>query len=460
MTGGLRQERNLRAGFAAIRVPAYRRYLVGATANSITVWLFQTAISWTILQQTGSAAAVGVLFLAWTFPTLFTMIPAGVLVDRIGPRRGMLISQGLSVIAFAGGAYLAATGQLTVEWALVLAVVVGALDGFWSSPSLVMAGRIVEPSLLPSAMGLSSLTFGAGRIIGGLLGGLLVAANGPTPALAMAAFGPLVAGLMTLTLPNVPGLERRRGSMRDFPDALNWMARVPAARALLLLGMAVATFGYSYVSLLPILTQDLLGAGATALGVVTAATGFGVIIGALVMEALGRAIGRGRTILLVLLLGSAAMAALGLSHLLPVSMVVAGTLACVLIIFRTTTIALLQALAPARMRGRVLAIFEVCFWGINPIGGLLGGLLADRVGAAEMFIVFGAALAISTVAAALLYRGLPSLDIESQGRVMIRGLVYVDGRVLPRSAEPAGSATAGFSPGHPALSESSPPEPG
>ena len=445
MTGGLRQERNLRAGFAALRVPAYRRYLGAATANSITVWLFQTAISWTILQSTGSAAAVGVLFLAWTLPTLFTMVPAGVMVDRIGPRRGMLISQSLSVIAFGGGAWLAATGQLTVEWSLALAIIVGALDGFWSSPSLVMAGRIVEPRLLPSAMGLSSLTFGAGRIIGGLMGGLLVAAAGPTPALAAAAVGPLVAGLLTLTLPDVPGLETRRGSMRDFPDALGWMARVPAARALLLLGMAVATFGYCYISLLPILTQELLGSGATDLGIITAATGVGIVVGALTMEAVGRALGRGRTILIVLMIGSAAMAGLGLSHLLPVSMVIAGTLACVLIIFRTTAIALLQALAPARMRGRVLAIFEVCFWGINPIGGLLGGLLVDRIGASEMFIAFGVALAVATVSAALIYRDLPSLDIESHGRVMIRGLVQVDGRALPRPAEPVAGASLDIS---------------
>ena len=354
-------------------VPAYRRYLAGATANNITVWLFQTAISWTILEQTQSATAVGVLFLAWTFPTLFTMVPAGVLVDRIGPRRGMLISQGLSTIAFAAGAALAISGNLTVAAALSLAVVVGALDGFWSSPSLVMAGRIVEPALLPSAMGLSSLTFGAGRIVGGLLGGALVAIAGPAPALVVAAFGPVLAGLMTLTLPQVPGLETaRRGTLRDFPDALAWLLRVPAARALVLLGMAVATFGYCYISLLPILTRDLLHSGAGDLGIVTAATGFGIIVGAFTMEAVGRALGRGRTIIVVLLLAAVAFASLGLSHVLPLSMVLAASVAGLLIVFRTTAIALLQALAPGRMRGRVLAIFEIVFWGINPVGGPVG----------------------------------------------------------------------------------------
>src|SRR6185369_14904624 len=120
----------LRASMGALGVPAYRRYLVGTTANNITVWLFQTALSWTILTETGSATAVGFLFLAWTLPTLFTMVPAGVFVDRVGPRRGMILSQATSVFVFGAGAALAVAGELTVERALALAVVVGAVDGF------------------------------------------------------------------------------------------------------------------------------------------------------------------------------------------------------------------------------------------------------------------------------------------------------------------------------------------
>jgi MFS family permease len=432
----------MRDNLAALGVPAYRRYLVGASANSVTVWLFQTAMSWLILSQTGSAAAVGVLFVAWSLPTLFTMIPAGVYVDRIGPRRGMLISQAITTVLFAGAAWLAWSGQLSVERALVFAIVVGAVDGFWSAPSLVMAGRIVEPRLLGSAMGLSSLTFGFGRTFGGFFGGLLVAAAGPAPALAVGAVGPAVACLMTLTLPAVPGLETgRTGSLRDFPDALGWMARTPNARTLVVLGLGVATFAYSYVSLMPILTRDLLQSGPADLGLITASTGIGVIVGALVMDATGRAIGRGRTIAMTVTIGSAAFVGLAVSRALPLTMLLAGVTACVLIVYRTTSIALLQALAPARMRGRVLAIFEIGFWGINPVGAVLGGLMADRIGTMEMFAVFGAATFAVLVAAVLADRALLGMDLDPSARVLIRGVVHVDGRPVhePQPAAIAGS---------------------
>jgi len=435
--------RDLREGLAALGVPVYRRYLVAASANSVTVWLFQTAMSWLILSQTGSAAAVGILFVAWTLPTLFTMIPAGVFVDRIGPRRGMLISQAITSVLFAGAAWLAWTNQLSVERALVFAILIGAVDGFWSAPSLVMAGRIVEPRLLGSAMGLSSLTFGFGRTIGGFFGGLLVAYAGPAPALAVGALGPAIAWVMTLTLPAVPGLETsRKGSMRDFPDALAWMARSSNARTLLLLGMAVSMFVYSYVSLMPILTRDLLRSGPADLGLITASTGIGVIVGAFVMEGVGRAIGRGRTIILMALIGAAAMALLAFSRSLPVSMVLAGVMACVLIVFRTTVMALLQALAPGRMRGRILSIFEIAFWGINPVGGVLGGLLADGVGTMQMFLVFGCCTAIAVVVAVLADRALARMDLDSRGHVVIGDTVYFDGRRVRDPAASSGTTRA------------------
>lgn len=401
------------SSLGALRVPAYRRYLAGTTANNVTVWLFQTALSWTILTETGSAAAVGFLFLAWTLPTLFTIVPAGVFVDRVGPRRGMVLSQLISTAVFAGCAGLAITQQLTVVAALAVAVVVGAIDGFWSAPSLVMAGRLVAPNLLASALGLSSITFGVGRIVGGLLGGALVAAAGPAPALTVAALGPLIAAMLTLTLPAVPGLETsRRGSLRDFPDALRWMVGMPAARSLFLLGLGVATFGYCYIAVLTIVTRDLLASGAADLGVMTAATGVGIVAGAFAMDGVGRRLGRGRTLVATVLVGATALALVGLSHSIAISMVLVGIVACVLIMFRTTTIAVLQALAPPRMRGRVLSIFEIGFWGIFPIGGILAGEIADRFGAASMLFSFGGTLTVILVLSVAAYRPLPAISID------------------------------------------------
>jgi MFS family permease len=330
----------------------------------------------------------------------------------------MVLSQVISTFVFGACALLAIADQLTVVAALAIALLVGAVDGFWSAPSLVMAGRVVPPGLMGSALGLSSITFGLGRIVGGLLGGALVAVAGPAPALTVAVIGPLIAAAVTLTLPALPGLETsRRGSLRDFPDALAWMIRVPAARALLVLGLGVATFGYCYITVLTIVTRDLLASGAADLGVMTAATGVGIVTGAFAMEAVGRWLGRGRTIVATVFVGACAFALVGVSRSLPLSMLLVGTVACVLIMFRTTTIAVLQSLAPPRMRGRVLSIFEICFWGIFPIGGILAGAIADAYGASAMLFAFGLAMALVLGVSVAAYRPLPSLAIDLEERL-------------------------------------------
>ena len=445
MTRGARA-RSLREGLSALSVPAYRRYVVATSANNVTVWLFQTAVSWLILEKTGSGAAVGLLYVAWTVPTLITMIPAGVFVDRIGPRRGMLISQALTAVLFVAATAFSAAGALTYEWILVLAVLLGTVDGFWSAPSLVMAGRVVAPHQLGSAMGLSSLTFGIGRTIGGFVGGLVVAAGGPLPALAIGAAGPVIAFVMTLTLPSVPGLETSRaGSMRDFRDAVGWLARTSHARTLVLLGMAVALFPYSYPAFMPIFTRDLLGAGPAELGLLTGATGIGVIVGAFAMDALGRALGRGRALVLAVVVASTSVVLLAVTPSLPVSMALIALMAGVLIIFRTTTIALLQALAPSRMRGRVMSIFEITFWGINPVGGVLGGVLADRVGTMEMLLAFGGMTMLAVVVALVADRALISMNLDAEARATIRGVVvHPEGRLAGAAGPPIAAPPPGL----------------
>ena len=241
----------------------------------------------------------------------------------------------------------------------------------------------------------------------------------------------------------MPGLETARtGTLRDFGDAALWMARMPNARTLVLLAMAVALGPYAYPAILPIVTRDLLHAGPAELGLLSAATGIGVIVGAFGMDAFGRWAGRGRTIAITVLVASAAVALLAVSTTLALSMVLAATLAGVLIVFRTTTIALLQALAPGRMRGRVLSIFEITFWGINPIGGIVGGLLADRVGTVPMLLVFGGFTAAALVVALVADRALITMDLDREARATIRGVPYVDGRPVAGPAGEAGTASA------------------
>jgi hypothetical protein len=75
---------------------------------------------------------------------------------------------------------------------------------------------------------------------------------------------------------------------------------------------------------------------------------------------------------------------------------------------------LLQLLAPARMRGRVLAIFDVVRLGLVPVGSVVAGAVVDRVGAATVLQVYGVLTVAAVVATAILYRPLLSVDPDAE----------------------------------------------
>ena len=85
-------------------------------------------------------------------------------------------------------------------------------------------------------------------------------------------------------------------------------------------------------------------------------------------------------------------------------------------IYRVTCQLVLQTLAPARIRGRVLAVFELTFWGIFSAGTLVAGVIADRAGPAFVAATFAGATLIGVAVLLVLYRQFLTLDVDAQGR--------------------------------------------
>jgi len=424
-------------GFGVLRDPRYRRFLGGAISYSMALWSFQTVMVWATLQREGSAAAVSLLTICITLPTLIFTLVAGTLADRRDPRNIMLVAQA-GVLASVGLAVVAAaTDHISLPVSAVLIFTVGCFDAFSNVPALVYVGRLVEPRMMASALGLTGLQVGGGRIGGGIVAGVAFQVGGPVAGLLICMLAVSVSVTIVSTLPRLPradvtGIMSRFG-FDDIRVAVAWVRRSPPALAIIVLGLAAATFVYSYFALLPIFAREVLGGDSVSLGALTSWGGVGVVVGALLIDAVGRRAGRGRTILASLALGSVAFILLGASRALPVSMGLMVVLTGGLGIYRVTCQLLLQALAPARIRGRVLATYELTFWGIFSIGTLAAGALADLVGAGTVALGFGLATLVSIGLVLATYRTFASLTVNQDGRAMAGGRVLGEGAA---TAEP------------------------
>ena len=191
--------------------PGYRRYFLATALVALALWIYQPALEWIVLIETGRAAAVGLLQTALIVSIALATLPSGLLTARYGPRRTLTAS----ILGLAGMvgliALVAAVDRLTFEVALVLSFATGLFDGLFSVPAALLVAQVVAPRFIGAAIGLSYLTSGLGRLVGGPLGGTVLQLAGPVPAFLPAALILVVAASVVFTLPG-PATPTTRSS--------------------------------------------------------------------------------------------------------------------------------------------------------------------------------------------------------------------------------------------------------
>src|SRR5262249_51352759 len=113
------------------------------------------------------------------------------------------------------------------------------------------------------------------------------------------------------------------------------------------------------------------------------------LVAGLTAETVMRNLGHGRAILLGLGTSAAGMLLFGLSPWLQLSVAAMPLIGGGFVLYSAASLTLIQALAPAEGRGRLTALFALLYWGLMPIGGLLGGIVAEAAGAQTAFALAG-----------------------------------------------------------------------
>jgi MFS family permease len=177
-------------------------------------------------------------------------------------------------------------------------------------------------------------------------------------------------------------------------------------RALLALLAVSSFFAMPYQTLLPVLSSEVLGGGARLYGGLLSCAGGGALAGALGLllrkglGGLGRRVGIGATLL------GAGVVVLALSRSAAVSGAALAVVGFGFITQMAGTMTLLQGLAPAEMRGRVMGLFSTLFVGVTPFGALAAGYAASHAGAPRTLAAGGA---VVLAASAAFHLALPRL---------------------------------------------------
>jgi MFS family permease len=297
----------------------------------------------------------------------------------------MVVSVALAVVTLTGVA------SLTVVYALAA---VGGLVLVFDSPGRqTLTFQMVGPSELPNAVALNSGLFNASRVVGPALAGIAIAAVGVGLCFVINAisFLAVLVALRVMREEELTPVAKSRDTrvLAGIREGVAWSVRSPLALTVLAVVTVVATVGFNFNVLVPLLASQTLHAGPGMFGVLSASFGLGALAGALMTATLGRA--SPRTFAAGALGFSLAMLALAPVRTPGIALVLLFALGLGFSLFTASANALVQLASPDHLRGRVVSLYLFAFVGLAPIGGLVSGWLADRGGTELAFTVAGLA---------------------------------------------------------------------
>ena len=421
--------------FRALRHRNYRLFFTGQSISLAGTWITRIAMSWLVYRLTGSVLLLGIVGFCGQIPTLFLAPIAGVFVDRWDRHRVLVVTQALSLVQSAALAALTLGGVITVLHILLLSIMQGVINAFDTPARQAFVVSMIEDRAdLPNAIALNSSMVNGSRIIGPSIGGALIAAFGEGWCFLIDAIS-YVAVLGTLFAMRVEPARRAAAGTRmlhELRAGYDYVSGFAPVRTMLLLLALVSLMGMPYTVLMPAMARETLGGGPDALGFLMTASGVGALTGALFLASRKSVVGLGRAIVGATLLFGAGLGAFGLSRSLWLSIAILPFVGAGFMVTLAATNTILQTIVTEELRGRVMAYYTMAFLGTAPVGALLGGALADRIGA-PMTIVLGGVACLA--AGAWFSRRLPAI------RKLVRP-IYIERGIIgapPAEAE-AGAA--------------------
>jgi MFS family permease len=384
----------------SFRHPNYRLWFIGQVISLFGTWMQATAQGYFVYALTHSTAYLGYVSFASGIPSWLFMLYGGVVADRFSRRAVLVVTQtAFMVLAFALG-FLAFGGAVRPWHIIVLASFTGIVNAFDAPARMSFVTELVPREDLTNAIALNSTMFNIAVALGPAIGGVVYAAFGPAWCFTVngVSFLAVIAALLRMRFGAVEPVKRGRAALSEIGEGLRFALRNPDIRAIIVLVAAVTFFGFSFLTLIPAWAVDVLHGDATTNGLLQSARGVGALLAAVSIASLGRFSFRGKVLTAGVMVFPVLAFLFSRTLILPLSLLaIAGVGASLIMVYNLCN-SLVQTIVEDRLRGRVMAFYNLVFMGTLPIGNLVVGQVAQHVGAAVTVMACAAFTAACAVA--------------------------------------------------------------
>jgi MFS family permease len=338
-------------------------------------------------------------------PWFFFALVSGALVDRMDRKRVMVVVDWLraGVVGVLGVLLLAGDVPLAVIY--VVAFLLGSAETMFDTSAEAILPAIVGADALEAANGrIQSTEWATNSFAGPPAGAALFAAIAALPFLINAASFAVAAILVAAiggTFRAEKEVDRSKGAIgREVREGLGWLWGHTVLRTLSIMAGVINLMAFGVIAIWVLYVQDEIGLGDLAFGLMLAAMGVGGLVGALTSAMVAKRLGQGTTLLVALVLFIATTLVMALTSTVALVFGAGFFIGLGLGAWNVVAISLRQSLTPDELRGRVAATSRMLAWGTQPLGALLGGIVAGIYGLRAPFFMAAAVWSVLLFAVA------------------------------------------------------------
>jgi len=406
----------------ALRHRNFQLFFSGQLISLVGTWMQSVAQSWLVYRLTHSALLLGSVGFASQIPVFLFAPLGGITADRINRRHVVIGTQVAAMLL----AFILAALTLThvvdrqVWLIFVLAALLGVVNAFDIPGRQSFLVEMVGKEDLMNAIALNSSMFNGARVIGPAIAGILVVKIGEGWCFFANAVSyiAVIIGLLMMKVRS-PARASHASPFEHMMEGFRFVNETAPIRALLLLLGLVSLVGMPYVVLMPIFADQILHGGARGLGILMGATGVGALLGALTLAFREGVKGLGRWVAWCSAGFGASLVVFAISHTFWVSVILLLPVGYTIMLQMACSNTLIQVMVPDALRGRVMAVYSMMFMGMAPIGALLGGALAERLGAPASVAIGGLA---SLAGAGWFGLQLPKIRVEARRLIVAQAV--------------------------------------
>lgn len=389
---------SLSQAFVSFQHPNFRLWFSGQLVSLIGTWMQSTAQGYLIYSLTGSSAYLGYIALAAGIPTWFFTLYGGVIADRISRRTLLVITQSSMMILAFILSILVFTNTVQPWHILVLAFLLGIATAFDAPTRQSFVRELVTREHMTNAIALNSSIFNLGTVVGPAVAGLTYAAIGPAWCFAIngVSFIAVIIALVVMKIDRQVERISKTSAMVELKEGISYVLHHKIIRGLILNMALLSIFGNGVFALMPAWAVEILKGDVRMNGWLLSARGIGALMGTLLIAYIGNRKLRGK----LWAWGNLSLPLFWvifsfLTHA-PSTLIVTVFVGLSFVISVNLTNAMIQTEVTDELRGRVMGIYILVFFGLTPIGSLLAGVIAQRFG--EQITVLGSGLIMLVLA--------------------------------------------------------------